>query len=449
MMSQRPGGEERVRTSKLISHVSTEEVVTREGSQRMSRVLDPRLEIDRAGGRGPDRGQQFDLPLRQPGRHPYERRPSVGMTEKPDGVLFVDLHAQVEALEPAISEAIASVIGRTAFILGAEVAELEHEFADYCGVSHAVGLDSGFSALELGLRALNIGPGDEVITQANTFCATVSAIMQAGGTPVLVDCDERGGIDPAALEASVGDRTRAVIPVYLFGRIGDIDTVLEVASRLGLLVLEDACQAIGALLDGRRAGSFGDAAAFSFYPGKNLGAFGDAGMLVAGTGEVVDWAARVRHYGQALKYDHRELPLNRRLDTIQAAVLLVKLPHLDDWNHRREWLADAYRERLADLPIELPQAEAPGRHVYHLFVIQADNRDALRDGLEADGIETGIHYPTPTHLLPAFSDLGYRQGQFPRTEAMATRMLSLPMYPEMTIESVDRVTESIRRFYGG
>ena len=275
-----------------------------------------------SGGRGPDRGQRFDLPLRQPSRHPYERRPSVGITEKPDGVLFVDLRAQVEALEPALSEAIASVISRTAFILGAEVAELEHEFADYCGVSRAVGLDSGFSALELGLRALDVGPGDEVITQANTFCATVSAIMQAGGTPVLVDCDERGGIDPAALEASIGDRTRAVIPVHLFGRIGDIDAVLEVASRLGLLVLEDACQAHGALLDGRRAGSFGDAAAFSFYPGKNLGAFGDAGMLVAGTGKVVDWVARVRHYGQARKYDHRVLPLNRRLDTIQAAVLL-------------------------------------------------------------------------------------------------------------------------------
>jgi dTDP-4-amino-4,6-dideoxygalactose transaminase len=371
------------------------------------------------------------------------------MTVGAGSVPFVDLQAQIRTIESDVMEAISGVVASGAFILGPELQLFEQEYAEYCGVPYAVGVDSGLSAIELSLRALDLRPGDEVITQANTYVATVSAIREAGGRAVIVDCDERGGIDVGAMEAAMTDRTRAIVPVHMYGRICDIDAVSQVAGRSEVTVIEDACQAHGAVVDGRRAGAFGDVGAFSFYPGKNLGAFGDGGMIVGRSGRIPDWVRQVRNYGQVEKYDHRQLPLNRRLDPLQAAVLRVKLRHLDAWNRKRELLADAYRERLVDQPVAVPPEEAPGRHVYHLFQIELDNRDALRSALLAQGIETGIHYPTPVHRLSAFSDLGYQEGAFPRAEAHAKRTLSLPMYPEMPMAAIDLVTEAIERFFTG
>jgi dTDP-4-amino-4,6-dideoxygalactose transaminase len=360
-------------------------------------------------------------------------------------VRFVDLRAQRAALEPMVSAAIGAVLDRCDFILGQDVEHFEAEFASYCGVAHAVGVDSGFSALELAFRAAGIGPGDEVITQANTFIATVSAILAVGARPVLTDCDAQGAMDVAAVAAAITPSTRAIVPVHMFGRIADVDAILSLAADHELIVIEDACQAHGALWRGGRAGSFGQVAAFSFYPGKNLGAFGDGGMLVTDSADIADAARVLRHYGQRVKYEHVTTPLNRRLDTLQAAVLRVKLPHLDRWNARRRELARIYREQLAALPMTLPPVDDNGRHVYHLFVIETDGRDALRAQLTSAGIETGIHYPIPLHRQPALRALGYPPQAFPQADRLADRSLSLPMYPELPLDHVELVTAAIRR----
>jgi dTDP-4-amino-4,6-dideoxygalactose transaminase len=359
-------------------------------------------------------------------------------------VKFVDLQAQIQSLEPTLSQAIARVMQRGDFILGQDVAEFEREFAEFCGVKHAVGVDSGLSALELALRGAGVGEGDEVITQANTFVATAGAIMAVGARPMLVDCDEEGQVDVAAVERAISKRTRAIMPVHLFGKICDIEALLELSERTGIPIIEDACQAHGAVLAGRRAGSFGLAAAFSFYPAKNLGAFGDGGMLVTNSDELATSVRTVRNYGSKQKYEHIALPLNHRLDTIQAAVLRVKLPHLDGWNARRQYLAEAYREHLEGGPVKMPPAAEAGRHVYHLFVVQAKERDALRTALAGKGIETGIHYPIPLHLQPVLRDLGYKAQAFPNAERLAAHSLSLPMYPEMPMAHLERVVEAIR-----
>jgi dTDP-4-amino-4,6-dideoxygalactose transaminase len=366
-----------------------------------------------------------------------------------DAVKFVDLGVQSQALEPELRAAIAGVIERGDFILGGAVEEFEGEFATYCGVDHCVGVDSGLSALEMALRGAGIGPGDEVITQTNTFIATVGSILTVGATPVLVDCDARGGIDPDQVAAAITERTRAIVPVHLFGRIGEIDAVCALADRHGVSVIEDAAQAHGALLHGRRAGSFGIAAAFSFYPAKNLGAFGDGGAFVTRSAEIASRARTIRNYGQRVKYEHVDLPLNRRLDTLQAAVLRVKLPHLDAWNASRERIADAYREHLEGVPVVVPGADPPGRHVYHLFVVQTDDRDALQRTLAQENIQTGIHYPLPCHLQVSLSHLDYARGQFPNAERLAQTSLSLPMYPELSTAHVERVAGVVRRHFAG
>jgi dTDP-4-amino-4,6-dideoxygalactose transaminase len=372
-------------------------------------------------------------------------RSPVGESGSPNGhVAFVDLRAQTQALQPALTAAIGAVLGRGDFVLGEDVERFESEFAAYCGVRHAVGVDSGLSALELALRGADVGPGDEVITQANTFIATIGAILAVGAQPVLTDCDRHGGMDPAAVAAAISPRTRAIIPVHLFGRIGEIDAILSLAAARGLAVIEDACQAHGAVWRDKRAGSFGLAGAFSFYPSKNLGAFGDGGMLVTDSPALADRARLLRNYGQRVKYEHTVTPLNRRLDTLQAAILRVKLPRLDGWNERRRCLAKAYREHLADLPFGLPQPESDGRHVYHLFVIEVDGRDRLRATLTDAGIETGIHYPIPVHRQPVLERLGYLVGAFPETEQLAARSLSLPMYPELPLNHLEHVAMSIR-----
>ena len=363
-------------------------------------------------------------------------------------VRFVDLRAQVESLEPNLTNAMRAVLDRGDFILGEDVERFEEEFAAYCGVEYAVGLDSGLSALEFALRAAGIGAGDEVITQANTFIATVGAILSVGARPILTDCDAAGAIDPGAVAASITPRTRAVMPVHLFGRICNVDAVLAISERAHVAVIEDACQAHGATLGGKRAGSFGLSAAFSFYPAKNLGCFGDGGMLVTRSEAVATAARALRNYGQRRKYEHVALPLNHRLDTIQAAVLRVKLPHLNGWNARRRRLAAAYRQQLAGLPVALPAIDVDGRHVYHLFVIETDRRDDLRAYLLEQGIETGVHYPIPLHLQPVLGQLGYPRGAFPNAERLAAQSLSLPMYPELSLEQVEQVTTAIRRFFG-
>lgn len=365
------------------------------------------------------------------------------MDPRADVVRFVDLQAQIRGLQPAINDAIQEVIHRGDFILGQAVTAFEDEWARFCGVKHAVGVDSGLSAIELALRAGGIGQGDEVITQANTFIATVGAVMAVGARPVLVDCNEQGQVDVAAVERAITKRTRAILPVHLYGLIGDIDGVLEVAGQAGLRVIEDACQAHGAAYRGRRAGSFGWAAAFSFYPAKNLGAFGDAGVLVTDDDDLAEAVRMLRNYGSKAKYEHVTAPLNHRLDTIQAAVLRVKLPHLDGWNDRRRYLADAYREHLSGGAVGLPASAQEGRHVYHLFVVQAAERDAMRAALTAQGIETGVHYPIPLHAQPALRSLGYRLGTFPNAERLAAHSLSLPMYPELPLAHIERVAEAI------
>ena len=366
------------------------------------------------------------------------------MEDAPRAVRFVDLEAQIRSLQPALDQAIAEVMARGDFILGKAVSDFESEWAAYCGVKHAIGVDSGLSALELALRAAGVGPDNEVITQANTFIATAGAIMAVGARPVLVDCDADGQMDVSAAGRVITSRTRALMPVHLYGRIGDVDGVLELAARNRIPVIEDACQAHGAIHRGRRAGSFGLAAAFSFYPAKNLGAFGDGGMLVTDDDEVAASVRTLRNYGSKAKYEHVALPLNRRLDTIQAAVLRVKLPHLDAWNARRQYLADAYREHLADGPVLLPGATAEGRHVYHLFVVQTVERDSVRAALAAAGIETGIHYPIPLHQQPVLKTLNYQPGAFPRAEQLAAESLSLPMYPEMPLADLEKVVAGIR-----
>ena len=328
------------------------------------------------------------------------------MDPRADVVRFVDLQAQIRGLQPAIDDAIHEVIHRGDFILGQAVTAFEDEWARFCGVKHAVGVDSGLSAIELALRAAGIGQGDEVITQANTFIATVGAVMAVGARPVLVDCDEQGQVDVAAVERAITKRTRAILPVHLYGLIGDIDGILELAGQAGLRVIEDACQAHGAAYRGRRAGSFGWAAAFSFYPAKNLGAFGDAGVLVTDDDDLAEAVRMLRNYGSKAKYEHVAAPLNHRLDTIQAAVLRVKLPHLDGWNDRRQYLADAYREHLSGGAVGLPASTQEGRHVYHLFVVQSAERDAMRAALEKATQVDPNHARAYAALGVALSDQG-------------------------------------------
>ena len=360
---------------------------------------------------------------------------------------FVDLAAQRARIAGEIDEAIRGCLDRNDWILGQDVAAFEEELAAYCGTTGAVGTDSGLSALDLTLRACGIGPGDEVITAANTFVATALAIVSAGATPVLVDADpETFNLDPGALEDAIGERTKAVMPVHLYGQPAAMDEITAVADRHGLLVLEDACQSHGARYKGRRTGSLGHAAAFSFYPSKNLGALGDAGAVVTSDEHLLDRLRLARNYGQREKYVHEVKGSNRRLDTLQAAVLRVKLRHLDKWNDARRRCAELYGELLAPRGIATPLSQPWAEHVWHLYVIRVARRDELRAFLGERGIETGIHYPLPIHLQPAFEDLGYPRGSFPVTERLAAEILSLPMFPELDEAQIHAVADAVTDF---
>jgi dTDP-4-amino-4,6-dideoxygalactose transaminase len=363
----------------------------------------------------------------------------------PRKIPFVDLRAQTEPISDQINAAIQSVVDKTAFILGPDVANFEQNFAAFCETKYAVGVASGTSAIEMILRALEIGPGDEVITAANTFIATVLPISYVGAKPVLVDADPQTyNIDPAAIEAAITPRTRAIIPVHLYGQATDMDAILDIARRHDLLVIEDACQAHGARYKGKRVGSLGDAAAFSFYPAKNLGAWGDGGIVVTNNEKIASDIKKLRDYGQSKKYYHDHIGYNSRLDTVQAAVLNVKLPRLDAWNASRRQHAVQYEELLIGTDLMLPKTASFAEPVWHLYVIQVDNRDILREKLGERGVSSGIHYPIPIHLQVAYQLLGYQHGDFPVTEKAAERIISLPMYAELSSDMIEYVASTIK-----
>ncbi len=359
-------------------------------------------------------------------------------------VPFVDLGAQYTGLAEEVAHAITQVLRKTDFILGNDVACFEEEFAAFCETRYAIGVDSGTSALELALRAYDVGLGDEVITVANTFIATALAISYTGATPVLVDIDPQTyTLDIAQVEAKISPRTKAIMPVHLYGHPVDMDALMAVARRHNLVVIEDACQAHGARYKGKRVGSLGHAAAFSFYPAKNLGAYGDGGIVVTNDESANTKIRMLRDYGQQKKYHHKLRGFNRRLDTMQASVLRIKLQHLDAWNAARRRHAQQYTQLLAGSDLILPQEAAYAESVWYLYVVRAADREELKARLATHGVATGIHYPVPIHLQEAYCDLGHQQGDFPVTEQYADQILSLPMYAELTESMVKHVVEAI------
>lgn len=357
---------------------------------------------------------------------------------------FVDLKAQYRSIREEVNAAIQGVLDSAQFTLGSEVAAFEREFADHCGAAHGVGVNTGTSALHLALLAAGVGPGDEVITVPFTFVATASSIHYTGARPVFVDIDPVSfTMDPAALEAAITPRTKAIIPVHLYGQPADMDPVLDVARRHGLVVIEDACQAHGAEYHGRRAGSLGHMGCFSFYPGKNLGAYGEGGMVVTSDPSYARTIRMLRDWGAEEKYHHVIKGYNFRLESLQAAVLRVKLRHLDRWTEMRRAAAACYATVLDSSVLERPHEMPYARHVYHVYAIRTTRRGAWQRALAEAGIQTGIHYPTPVHLLPAFADLGHERGEFPHAERAADQVLSLPMFPELTAAQCEEVGRAI------
>ncbi len=353
---------------------------------------------------------------------------------------LVDLRAQYEPIKREILSALSDALDRMNLFLGENVQLFEREFAEYCGTRYCVGVSSGTDALILALQACGVGPGAEVITVANSFIATVEAIHAVGATPVLVDVDaDTCTMDPRQFEARITRRTRAVIPVHLYGRLADLSSIVEIARRHSILVVEDACQAHGARDGQRRAGSFGDVGCFSFYFSKNLGAYGEAGAVVTSNPEIAEHVSLLRNHGSRSKYHHTVLATNSRLDELQAAVLRVKLRYLDQWNEQRRANAASYNRLLAGLGLRLPSVPDQPSHVFHLYVVRSNERHALREGLQAAGVATGLHYPVPVHLQPAWSAHGYETVSLPVTEALSREVLTLPLYPEMTITQIERV----------
>lgn len=358
---------------------------------------------------------------------------------------FVDLKAQYAGIKEEVNTAIQHVLDTCQFTLGSEVAAFEEEFAAYCSTRFAIGVNTGTSALHLALLAAGIGPGDEVITTPFTFVATVAAIHYSGAKTVFVDIDPQTfTLDASALEAAITPRTKAVIPVHLYGQPADMDPILAIAKNHRLVVIEDACQAHGAEYKGRRAGSMGEMGCFSFYPGKNLGAYGEGGMVVTSDAELTRRIRMLRDWGAERKYQHVLKGYNYRLEGIQGAVLRVKLRHLEAWTNARRAAAQRYDRLLAGSGVATPKAMAYARHVYHIYAIRTQQRQAWQDSLQAKGIHTGIHYPIPVHLLPAYSDLGYQAGQFPHAEKAANEVLSLPMFPELTAAQCEEVAQAVR-----
>ena len=357
---------------------------------------------------------------------------------------MVDLKAQYRAIRHEIEPAVQRVLESTQYILGEEVAAFEREFAGYSASGETVAMNSGTSALHLALLAAGIGPGDDVITVPFTFVATVAAITYTGATPVLVDVDPVYlTMDPDAIERRITPRTKAIIPVHLYGQPADMDPILELAKRRGLVVIEDAAQAHGSEYNGRRCGSMGDIAAFSFYPGKNLGAYGEGGAATTSNAEYAHKMRMLRDWGAERKYEHRLKGYNYRMDGIQGAILRVKLRHLEAWTEARRSRAALYDELLGDAQLGTPVVRPGCRHVYHVYTLRTPGRDMLAERLRAEGIQTGIHYPVPVHLQPAHADLGYRAGDFPNAERAAGEVLSLPLYPELTDDQVRTIARAV------
>lgn len=364
-------------------------------------------------------------------------------------VPFVDLAAQHVSIQAEINAAIQEVFFECNFVLGSQVGEFERAFAKFIGSGHAIGVSSGLDALRLALMALNIGSDDEVILPANTYIATALAVSAVGARPVIVDCDPKTyTIDVNLIEPAITPSTKAIIPVHLTGQSADMDPILQIASRYQLGVVEDAAQAHGTIYKGRSCGSIGILGCFSFYPGKNLGAYGDGGMVVTNSSPLAARLRSLRNYGQSEKHQHVEKGINARLDTLQAAILAVKLRHLPQWNEARSQHAEKYNEMLTGMGDLIFQRVASySTHIYHLFVVETDERAALQKHLNAVGVQTGIHYPIPIHLHQAYADLGYSKGDFPAAERLAGRMLSLPMFPELSPNQIRHVVKEVGAFF--
>ena len=361
---------------------------------------------------------------------------------------FLDLREPYREVQREIWQALEQVFATGVFILGENVATFEERFAAYCGTRYGIGVGSGTEALYLALLACGVGPGDEVITATNTDVPTVSAIWQTGAKPVFVDIDRDTCIlDPQKLEEKITLRTRVLLPVHLYGHPADMDPILDIARRHHLMVIEDACQAHGAEYKGRKVGSLGDLGCFSFYPTKNLGGYGDGGMIVTSHAEMADTLKLLRNHGQRDRYTHVRKGLTSRLDELQAAMLLIKLVHLERWNEQRRAMAQYYHELLADSDVSTPMEAAYARHVYHLYVVRGKRRNELQAFLSSQGIGTLVHYPTPVHLQEAYKSLGVAQGSFPIAEQYADEVLSLPMYPGLQKEHIERVCRALHQFY--
>ncbi|PYX49920.1 MAG: erythromycin biosynthesis sensory transduction protein eryC1 [Acidobacteria bacterium] len=361
-------------------------------------------------------------------------------------VPYLDLKAQYQSIKPEIDTAIARVLESCQFVLGPEVAGFEQDFAAYCGTAECIALNSGTSALHLALLAAGVGPGDEVITVPFTFVASIAAIIYAGARPILVDIDPRSfTMDPAAIEAAITPRTKAILPIHLYGQAADMDPIMEIARRHGLVVIEDAAQAHGAKYKGRPVGSIGDLACFSFYPGKNLGAYGEGGALTTNSPEYAQTVRMLRDWGQDRKYHHALHGFNYRMEAFQGAILRVKLRHLERWTEARRAVVSLYNQHLAGSGVERPTEMPWGRHVYHVYTLRTEDRGGMQSSLLAEGIETGIHYPVPVHLQPAYADLGYGRGDFPHAEAASRQVLSLPLYPELSAQAVAEVAAAVKK----
>lgn len=360
---------------------------------------------------------------------------------------LLDLKGQYHAIKDEIDAAIQGVLENGQFILGPQVKALEHDIASYAGVPYAIGVGNGTDALVIALRACGIGPGDEVITSPFTFFASAESISAVGAKPVFADIDpDTFNMDVSKIEQAITPRTRAIIPVHLFGQIADMDAIMYIAKKHDLMVIEDACQAMGAEYKGMKAGSFGHAACFSFFPTKNLGTYGDGGMIVTRDADIDKKARMLRAHGSVKKYYHEMIGYNSRLDELHAAILNVKFKYLDQWNDMRRHNAALYDELLKDSGVVTPYAAPYAKHIYHQYVVQCDDRDGLTEALKAEGISTGVYYPLPLHLQDAYKGLGYKRGDMPYAEAACNRVLALPMYPELEPAQIKYVADAIKNY---
>jgi dTDP-4-amino-4,6-dideoxygalactose transaminase len=368
------------------------------------------------------------------------------MPNPPIRVPYLDLKAQYRSIKPEIDAAITRVLDSCQFVLGSEVVNFEQEFAAYVGAGECIASNSGTSALHLALLAAGVGPGDEVVTVPFTFVASVAAVLYCGARPVLIDIDPRTfTMDPAAIEPAISSRTRAILPVDLYGHPADMDPIMEIARRHGLVVIEDAAQAHGAKYKGRAVGKIADMTCFSFYPTKNLGAYGEGGAITTNKFEYAEKIRSLRDWGQDRKYHHVLRGYNYRMEGFQGAILRVKLRHLEAWTEARRAVVSQYNDLLADCGVERPTEMPWARHVYHVYTLRVQDRDALQASLLAEGIQTGVHYALPVHLQPAYADLGYEKGDLPQAEAAGQQVLSLPLYPELSPSAIAEVADAVRK----